>query len=62
MGCDAMFFTGHKMMADSGIGVLWAKTELLQKLKPAFSGGGAIAQVHQACFTVSNVLPDAFEP
>jgi len=37
IGCDAMFFTGHKIFADSGIGVLWAKKELLHSLKPIFS-------------------------
>jgi len=38
IGCDAMFFTGHKVFADSGIGVLWAKEALLNDLKPIFSG------------------------
>jgi len=38
IGCDALFFTGHKIFADSGIGVLWAKRELLHSLKPIFSG------------------------
>ena len=60
--CDAMFFTGHKVFADSWIGVLWAREELLMTLKPIFSGGGAIGEVKQRSFTHSNKLPDKFEP
>lgn len=60
--CDAMFFTGHKIFADSGIWVLWAREELLMKLKPIFSGGGAIGEVKQRSFTHSQKLPDKFEP
>lgn len=62
IGCDAMFFTGHKVFADSGIGVLWAKEALLNDLKPIFSGGGAIGRVEQELFTHSTQLPDKFEP
>jgi len=62
LGCDAMFFTGHKVFADSGIWVLWAREELLTKLKPIFSGGGAIGEVKQRSFTHSQKLPDKFEP
>jgi len=60
--CDAMFFTGHKIFADSGIGVLWAQGELLSSLKPIFSGGWAIGEVKQRSFTHSSKLPDKFEP
>ena len=59
--CDAMFFTGHKIMADSGIWVLWGKKELLESLKPAFSWGWAISWVKQDCFKEAP-LPDRFEP
>lgn len=60
--CDAMFFTGHKIFADSGIWVFWAKEDLLHKLKPIFSWGGAIWEVKQHHFTHSQKLPDKFEP
>ena len=33
IGCDFLFFTGHKLGADSGIGVLWGKGEHLLDLK-----------------------------
>ncbi len=62
IGCDAMFFTGHKIFADSGIGILWTKEELLKQLKPIFSGGGAIWCVGKKSFTHSEKLPDKFEP
>ena len=61
IGCDFMFFTGHKLMADSGIGVLWWKESILNELQPAFSGGGAISRVEEQAFTLSS-LPDKFEP
>jgi len=60
--CDALFFTGHKVFADSWIWVLWAWEELLNTLKPIFSGGGAIWEVKQKSFTHSKKLPDKFEP
>ena len=37
MGADFCFFTGHKMMADTGIGVLYGRKELLKALNPAMS-------------------------
>ncbi|MFK7780173.1 MAG: aminotransferase class V-fold PLP-dependent enzyme [Candidatus Gracilibacteria bacterium] len=61
LNADFLFFTGHKLFADSGIGVLWGKTNLLNKLKPVFSGGGAISTVDEACFKYAK-LPGKFEP
>lgn len=61
LGCDFLFFTGHKVMADSGIWVLWGREELLGEMRPAFSGGGAIREVAKDCF-VEAPLPDRFEP
>jgi cysteine desulfurase/selenocysteine lyase len=39
LGCDFLGFTGHKMCGPTGIGVLWAREELLEAM-PAFLGGG----------------------
>lgn len=39
LGCDALYFSGHKMLAPTGVGILWAKKEVLEKLKPATFGG-----------------------
>ena len=61
LGCDFMFFTGHKLMADSGIGVLWWKEGILKDMKPSISWGGAISRVEEQWFKLSG-LPDKFEP
>jgi cysteine desulfurase / selenocysteine lyase len=58
--CDFAFFTGHKLMADTGIGILWGKKEILDTMKPAFSGWGAISKVLKDCF-FDAPLPDRFE-
>ena len=61
LNCDALFFTGHKIFADSWIGVLWWKEELLNSLTPSFSWGWAIWEVTCNSYTSAN-LPDKFEP
>ncbi|MCT4617515.1 MAG: cysteine desulfurase [Candidatus Gracilibacteria bacterium] len=50
LNCDAMFFTGHKVMAENGLGILYIKEELMHKMEPAISGGGAIAWVKKEEF------------
>jgi len=61
LNCDALFFTGHKIMALSWIWVLWWKKELLNELTPSFSGGWAIGEVTCSKYTNAG-LPDKFEP
>lgn len=61
INCDFLFFTAHKVMADSGLGVIWGRRELLEKYKPIFSGGGAINEVKKECFK-PGALPFKFEP
>ncbi len=39
MGCDFFAFTGHKMLAPTGIGVLYAKKEMLEEMPPFLYGG-----------------------
>ncbi len=58
---DFAIFTGHKIWADSGIGVLYGKKEILKKMVPSIGGGGAINFVHQDGFEPSG-LPFRFEP
>jgi cysteine desulfurase/selenocysteine lyase len=43
LGADFVGFTGHKMCGPTGIGVLWARRELLEELPP-FLGGGEIIE------------------
>ncbi len=45
LGCDFLAFTGHKMLAPSGIGALWGREELLQRMAPFELGGSMIRKV-----------------
>lgn len=45
--CDFMVFTGHKMCGPTGIGVLYGKYEILEKMPPFLMGGGMIVTVTQ---------------
>lgn len=45
LGCDAFVFSGHKAYAPNGIGVLWARRELLAAMPPYQGGGGMIREV-----------------
>lgn len=61
LGADALYFSGHKMLAPTGVGVLWVKTELLKRLSPAVFGGHMIAEVTKEGATWGPV-PERFEP
>ncbi len=43
--CDFYAFSGHKMYAPTGIGVLYGKTEWLQSMPPYHQGGGMVRNV-----------------
>lgn len=45
LGCDFYAFTGHKMLAPTGTGALWAKREHLEAMPPFFGGGEMIREV-----------------
>jgi cysteine desulfurase/selenocysteine lyase len=45
LGADFLAFSGHKMMGPTGIGVLWARSELLHAMPPFMGGGGMILDV-----------------
>lgn len=45
LGCDFLAFSGHKMCGPTGIGVLWAKPELLERMQPFLGGGEMISKV-----------------
>jgi cysteine desulfurase/selenocysteine lyase len=45
LGADFVAFTGHKMVGPTGIGVLWARYELLAELPPFLGGGEMIETV-----------------
>jgi len=45
LGCDFLAFSGHKMAGPTGIGVLWARPELLESMDPFLGGGEMISRV-----------------
>lgn len=47
MDVDFFAFTGHKMLGPMGIGVLYGKYEILEKMEPFFYGGEMIFEVHE---------------
>lgn len=57
---DFVAFSGHKMCGPTGVGVLWARRELLEAMPPFLGGGGMIANVTTEGFTTAE-LPHKFE-
>ncbi len=45
LGCDFYVFSGHKLFGPTGIGVLWGRLDLLQKMPPWQGGGDMIETV-----------------
>jgi cysteine desulfurase/selenocysteine lyase len=46
MDADFVAFSGHKMLGPTGIGVLWARREILEAMPPFLGGGDMIKSVH----------------
>ena len=61
LDCDFYAFSGHKMLAPTGIGVLWGRRELLDQMEPAWGGGEMIKEVW-IDHAEWNDLPWKFEP
>lgn len=57
---DFMAFSGHKMLAPMGIGVLYGKEALLNKMPPFLRGGEMIEYVHEQTASFAP-LPQKFE-
>ena len=60
LDCDFYAFSAHKMLGPTGVGILWAKKEILQKMTPYQGGGDMIREVHKY-ETTWNDLPYKFE-
>ena len=60
-GIDFFIATGHKVMSDTGIGFFSGRKDLLQKMEPAFCGGGAINSVTLDGYEAAG-LPFRHEP
>jgi cysteine desulfurase / selenocysteine lyase len=60
IGADFYVFTGHKLYDPTGVGVLWAKRELLEAMPPFLGGGEMISSVTYEHSTWARV-PHKFE-
>ena len=61
LDCDFYAFSGHKMFGPTGVGVLYGKEEILEKMPPYQTGGGIIETVTMTDSTWTNI-PHRFEP
>lgn len=60
LNCDFLVFSGHKMLAPTGIGVLYGKKDILTKLNPTKYGGGMISIVDDFSSTWAEI-PNKYE-
>ena len=60
LNCDFLAFSGHKMLAPLGIGVLYGKKNLLNNMTPFIMGGDMIEYVYEQNTTFAP-LPNKFE-
>lgn len=60
LDCDFLGFSGHKVFAGTGIGVLYGKKELLEAMPP-YMGGGEMIKTVSFKGTTYNALPYKFE-
>lgn len=60
LNCDFLAFSGHKMYAPLGVGVLYGKKNLLDKMNPFLMGGDMIEYVYEQ-ETIYASLPNKFE-
>jgi len=60
LGADLLAFTGHKVVGPTGIGVLWGRYDLLEKLPP-FLGGGEMIEIVRMTGSTYAPPPARFE-
>jgi len=60
LGCDFYVFSGHKLYGPTGIGILYGRSEWLEKLPP-YRGGGEMIETVSFEKTTYNTLPFKYE-
>lgn len=60
LDCDFLAFSGHKICGPTGIGVLYGKAELLNKIEPVLFGGGMVNLIEGDVITYQDI-PHKFE-
>lgn len=61
IGCDFLAFSGHKVCGPTGIGVLYGRAEVLEKMPPYQGGGDMIETVDLVAGTTFRGIPGRFE-
>jgi cysteine desulfurase/selenocysteine lyase len=60
LGADFFVFSGHKMLAPMGVGVVYGREKLLEKMPPYLYGGDMVEYVYEQETTYAS-LPEKFE-
>lgn len=61
LDCDFIAFSGHKMLAPTGVGILWGRKKLLEEMEPLLIGSHMISQVSKENIQWDRI-PGKFEP
>ena len=61
LGCDFYALSAHKMLGPFGVGVLWGRYDLLERMEPVLCGGGTVAAVDTLGGATWATVPHRFE-